>query len=273
MISSLKRGAEMINKIIEIAQNAGQCIMGIYKKDFQVDFKEDASPLTIADQLSHMCIQEELSNLPAHFPVLSEEGAAIPYNERSAWETFWVVDPLDGTKEFIKKNDEFTVNIALIHKGSPVLGVIYAPALDILYYAEEKKGAYKQLNANRFHGQQPKRLYVDTQADRKKVVISRSHLTEETKEYVRELEVNEGRLDYTSIGSSLKFCLIAEGAAHCYPRLAPTMEWDTAAGQIIVEEAGGKVVNFSTLNPLTYNKEILINPSFLCTCTKSFKSI
>jgi 3'(2'), 5'-bisphosphate nucleotidase len=266
MISFHKRGAKMIKKIIEIAITAGDCIMDIYKRDFQVDFKEDASPLTIADQLSHTCIQNELSKIPTQFPILSEEGAAIPYSERSAWETFWIVDPLDGTKEFIKKNDEFTVNIALIHKGTPVLGVIYAPALDILYYAEEKKGAYKLLNAKKTNGQQPKRLNVNTQAKMKKVVISRSHLTEETKEYVKDLVINEGKLDYISIGSSMKFCLIAEGAAHYYPRLSPTMEWDTAAGQVIVEEAGGKVMNFTNFNPLSYNKESLVNPSFICSC-------
>ncbi|MCA1059081.1 3'(2'),5'-bisphosphate nucleotidase CysQ [Rossellomorea aquimaris] len=253
----------MLDKVKKIAISAGNEILTVYKKDFHIELKNDESPLTTADRLSQNFIQKELSAYWDDIPILSEEGTSIPYHERSKWETFWLVDPLDGTKEFIKKNDEFTVNIALIHKGHPILGVIYAPALDILYFAKKNKGAFKQIRAQR-SVDPPVRLQTDSESKHKSVVISRSHMSKETNSFIRDLEKREGELKFSPIGSSLKFCLVAEGVAHYYPRLAPTMEWDTAAGQIIVEEAGGSVLVHETNSKLLYNKIHLTNPPFVC---------
>ncbi|MBH9965383.1 3'(2'),5'-bisphosphate nucleotidase CysQ [Rossellomorea oryzaecorticis] len=253
----------MLDKVKEIAVLAGKQIMTVYKKDFQIDYKDDESPLTTADHLSHELIQNELNKRWPHIPVLSEEGSAIPIQERASWELFWLIDPLDGTKEFIKRNDEFTVNIALIRNGKPVLGVIYAPALDLLYFGKEKDGAYKQSAASKCISD-PVRLYADRLGSQKKVVVSRSHMSKDTRAYLKELEKKEGDLQFISIGSSLKFCLVAEGSAHYYPRLAPTMEWDTGAGQCIAEEAGCLVFQYQTSAPLIYNKEVLTNPWFIC---------
>lgn len=253
----------MLKEVIEIAIGAGKKILEVYDDAYTIHEKEDRSPLTIADQLSHSHIQTELSNLFPTIPILSEEGASTPFKERKNWSSFWLVDPLDGTKEFIKKNGEFTVNIALIEGNRPVIGIVYAPVPDTLYYAEGNKGAYKLMSAR--SSENRKQVKINTVSEGvKKVVISRSHLTEATREYIDDLQRKEGLLDFTSIGSSLKFCLIAEGSAHYYPRLAPTMEWDTAAGQMIVEEANGQVIEFETGNPLVYNKKFLTNPSFLC---------
>ncbi|TMU87697.1 3'(2'),5'-bisphosphate nucleotidase CysQ [Bacillus sp. BHET2] len=254
----------MLRDVIEIAIQAGQKIMEVYDEIYTVHQKADQSPLTLADQLSHEYIQTKLNLLQLKLPLLSEEGAHIPFKVRKNWSTFWLIDPLDGTKEFIKKNGDFTVNIALIQGNRPVLGVIYAPAHDILYSAEKNKGAFKLLHAS--SNTKRKKIKITSSSSKiKKVVISRSHLSEATKNYLENLHQQEGKLEYSSIGSSLKFCLVAEGAAHYYPRLAPTMEWDTAAGQIIVEEAHGQVVVYDTGKPLEYNKENLTNPSFLCT--------
>jgi 3'(2'), 5'-bisphosphate nucleotidase len=253
----------MLNKVKEIAILAGKQIMTVYRNDFQIEYKKDDSPLTIADRLSNELIQNELKKGWPHIPVLSEEGAVIPFRKRVSWEQFWLIDPLDGTKEFIKKNDEFTVNIALIRNGKPVLGVIYAPALDLLFFGKENDGAYKQSAASKYTSD-PIRLYADRLGPQKKVVVSRSHMSEDTKAYVKELEKKEGELQFISIGSSLKFCLVAEGSAHYYPRLGPTMEWDTGAGQCIADEAGCRVFQYQTSAPLVYNKEVLTNPWFIC---------
>lgn len=253
----------MVKDIIEIAIHAGKRILEVYNDTYDIHQKADLSPLTLADRLSHEYIITELCKLSIDIPILSEEGDIIPYKERKNWSSFWLIDPLDGTKEFIKKNDEFTVNIALIQGNRPVLGVIYAPALDILYYAEKNKGAFKILHGGT-SGDRKSTLINSSSSLRKKVLISKSHLSKATQDYVDLLQRQEGNLEFTSIGSSLKFCMIAEGIAQYYPRLAPTMEWDTAAGQIIVEEANGQVVEYETGEPLVYNKEILTNPSFLC---------
>ncbi|UXH45322.1 3'(2'),5'-bisphosphate nucleotidase CysQ [Rossellomorea vietnamensis] len=253
----------MLNEIIEIAIGAGKKILEVYEDAYTIHEKEDRSPLTVADQLSHSHIQTELSNLFPTIPILSEEGASTPFNERKNWSSFWLVDPLDGTKEFIKKNGEFTVNIALIQENRPILGIVYAPVTDTLYYAEENQGAYKLISVS--SSENRKQVKITTVSSGvKKVVISRSHLSEDTREYIDDLQRQEGKLEFTSIGSSLKFCLIAEGSAHYYPRLAPTMEWDTAAGQMIVEEAYGQVIEYETGTPLVYNKKVLTNPSFIC---------
>ncbi|MCR8848737.1 3'(2'),5'-bisphosphate nucleotidase CysQ [Rossellomorea sp. SC111] len=253
----------MLNDVIEIAIGAGKKVLEVYEAPYTIHEKADKSPLTIADQLSHEHIKTELSKLSPGIPLLSEEGASIPYNERKNWSSFWLVDPLDGTKEFINKNGEFTVNIALIQGNRPVLGIVYAPVTDTLYFADKNKGAYKVMAASSL--EKRKQVKINTASSGvKRIVISRSHLSEATQEYIDDLQRREGKLEFTSIGSSLKFCLIADGSAHYYPRLAPTMEWDTAAGQVIVEEANGQVIEYETGNPLVYNKKDLTNPSFLC---------
>ena len=249
-----------IQKINSIAKKAGDEIMRIYQQDFEVDYKIDNSPLTKADLKSNEIITESLKDLYPEIPILSEENKEVPYNIRKNWEYFWLIDPLDGTKEFVKKNGEFTVNIALIHKDTPVLGVIYAPVFEILYYTQKNRGAFKQ-EKNR----KPQRLpiYNHTNNDTLKIIVSKSHYNQETKEFVDNLKNQYDKIEFINIGSSLKFCLIAEGKADIYPRLAPTMEWDTAAGQAVVEQAGGEIVEFMTQTPLKYNKKNLLNPWFV----------
>jgi 3'(2'), 5'-bisphosphate nucleotidase len=245
-----------INTIITIAKKAGDAIMEIYTQDFTVEFKDDKSPLTEADKKANDIIVDGLNSLVIKFPVLSEEGKAIPYDERKGWEYFWMVDPLDGTKEFIKKNDEFTVNIALIYDNTPVLGVVYAPALDEMYWAKKGDGAYKD----------GKHLPLSANTEPHKqlrVVASKSHLSPETQNYIDDLGKTTESIECVSKGSSLKLVMVAEGSADVYPRLAPTMEWDTAAADAIVREVNKKTIDFQSGNLLTYNKENLLNPWFI----------
>lgn len=235
----------------EAARVAGDEILKIYETgDFSVEAKSDDSPLTKADKAGHNAIVEVLEK--TKLPILSEEGKAIPFEERRNWEYFWMIDPLDGTKEFIKKNGEFTVNIALIHQGQVVLGVVLTPVLGDLYWAISGEGAFKngsRLSVNSF----------DLKSDGLKVVASRSHMNEDTQAFVDQLNSPE----IVSKGSSLKLLMVAEGEADLYPRYAPTMEWDTAAAQVIAEEAGGKVLQKDTNTSVIYNKENLLNPWFL----------
>jgi len=249
-----------IHKINSIAKKAGDRIMQIYQQDFKIEFKNDNSPLTKADIRSNEIITESLKDLFLEIPILSEENGEVPYNNRKNWEYFWLIDPLDGTKEFVKKNGEFTVNMALIHKDTPVLGVIYAPVLGILYYAQKEKGVFKQEKNKR-----PRRLpiYNHIHNDILKVIVSKSHYNQETINFVNNLKNQYKKIEFINIGSSLKFCLIAEGKADIYPRLAPTMEWDTAAGQAIIEQAGGEILEFKAQTPLKYNKQNLLNPYFI----------
>ncbi|WP_456456366.1 3'(2'),5'-bisphosphate nucleotidase CysQ [Thermovibrio sp.] len=250
---------------IRAALLAGKEILKVYKDgNFQIDIKSDKSPLTLADKKSHQVIKGVLSE--SGLPILSEEGRDIPYEERKNWETFWVVDPLDGTKEFIKGNGEFTVNIALVKERRPILGVVYAPVLRELYYASEDVAATKlYVNYNGVLGK-PEVLNPETTAanrDYTVVVASRSHMSEETKAFIEEvISKSDKEVKTVSKGSSLKFCLVAEGKADVYPRFAPTMEWDTAAGQAIVEFSGGGIFDIER-KPLEYNKECLVNPYFL----------
>ncbi|MBM7586938.1 3'(2'), 5'-bisphosphate nucleotidase [Bacillus pakistanensis] len=255
----------MIENMISIALQAGKEVLDVYQSPIEVEHKTDHSPLTLADQKSHTLITEKLKRLTPHYPILSEEGHHIPFNERVNWKTFWLIDPLDGTKEFIKRNGEFTINIALINNNTSVLGVVYAPALDLLYFAEKQKGAFKLTDPHKTKNFMNESVKLPIYTQKKTTaIISRSHITENTKEFINSLQKNEGEIELISVGSSLKFCYVAEGMAHFYPRLAPTMEWDTAAGQIIVEEAGGHVMNDESQRPLLYNKECLRNPSFIC---------
>ncbi len=248
-----------LTPLLEIAKEAsleaGEAILEVYNSnDFDVEKKGDDSPLTKADKNAHEVIVSFLEK--TDIPILSEEGRDIPYEERKGWEYFWMVDPLDGTKEFIKRNGEFTVNIALIKDGQPILGVIYVPVLEKLYWAIENGGAYLKYNDNTSKIFSNK---ISLKAKGLRVVASRSHLNQETSDFLNTLDSPE----IVSMGSSLKFMLIAEGKADVYPRFAPTMEWDTAAAQIIVKESGADVLEKNKISLLKYNKENLLNPHFI----------
>ena len=241
--------------------------MEIYEnEDFEIEAKEDESPLTKADLASHDIIMNYLEKL--EYPVLSEEGKDLPYEDRKEWSKLWIVDPIDGTKEFIKRNGEFTVNIALVEDQKPILGVIYVPALEELYFAAKGVGSYKVNTITEFPGIQEIMkiaIKLPISSERKKftVVASKSHLSSETKEYIESLEAEHGKGNTISVGSSLKLCMVAEGKADCYPRFAPTMEWDTAAGQAICTFAGKKVIDYQTKEEMLYNRENLLNNWFL----------
>lgn len=262
---------QYILKAIDAALAAGEAILSIYEdpaSDFQIERKADNSPLTIADRKAHQVISKMLSDTP--YPILSEEGRSISYKERSQWESFWIVDPLDGTKEFIKRNGEFTVNIAWVSGSLPRMGVIYVPVKRILYFADERLGAYKlegiTSREDATLGELMARavkLPSDKGHEGYVVVASRSHLTPETEQFVKEARTNHSKVEMVSKGSSIKMCLVAEGLADVYPRFAPTMEWDTAAGHAIVRVAGGEIYRTDVYEPLHYNKENLLNPWFI----------
>ncbi|MFZ2540635.1 MAG: 3'(2'),5'-bisphosphate nucleotidase CysQ [Gallionella sp.] len=246
---------DLLSKIVTLAHRAGEAIMVVYRSsDVGVTSKADDSPLTKADLASHRTIVEGLSKIIPNLPILSEEAADIPYTERKLWTCYWLVDPLDGTKEFIKRNGEFTVNIALIENDVPVMGVVYAPVLEVCYYATRGVGAMVQRGNN---APQPIKVKPHEAGKTIKVVASRSHSDARTEALLDHIGAHES----ISMGSSLKFCLVAEGEAHFYPRLGPTMEWDTAAAHAIVSEAGGSVCDF-TGQELRYNKADLHNPEF-----------
>lgn len=244
-----------LERIVGISEKAGRAIMGIYVRDFDVEHKDDQSPLTEADLAAHRTIVEELGKLEPRLPILSEESADIPYEERARWLRYWLVDPLDGTREFIKRNGEFTVNIALIESGRPTCGVVHVPVSETTYYGCAGKGAWKKEK-----GKPPQPIRAAKQRRHPlRVAGSRSHAGDSLKRFLERV----GPHELLSMGSSLKLCLVAEGDADVYPRLGPTSEWDTAAAQAIVEAAGGHVTDLN-LKPLRYNrKESLLNPHFL----------
>ncbi len=248
-----------LQQLLEIAKEAalkgGEEILKIYDTEFSVEEKEDNSPLTQADKNANTAIEELL--LPTGIPILSEEGRSIPFDERKEWEHLWIVDPLDGTKEFIKRNGEFTVNIALIKNGLPIMSVIYVPVKDWLYYASEEIGSFKVEEG------ELSKLPKDIKKDKFVAVGSRSHKSAETEEYFNELAKEHGDIDVVSMGSSLKICLVAEGVADVYPRFAPTMEWDTAAGHGIAKFAGKVLIDHKTGNEMIYNREELLNNWFI----------
>ena len=259
---------------IDAALCAGKDILSIYNdptSDFQIEKKADNSPLTIADKKAHAAIAGYLQKTP--YPLLSEEGKHLPYTERCAWTTLWIVDPLDGTKEFIKRNGEFTVNIAYVKNGRPEAGVIYIPVKEELYFADCQYGAYKVEHITRLTANETvdsligkaHRLPYQEETPRNNfvVVASRSHLTPETEAYIEKMKQEHQTVETVSKGSSLKLCLIAEGKADVYPRFAPTMEWDTAAGHAIIRAMGKEVYQAGTQEPLQYNKEDLLNPWFI----------
>ena len=251
---------------IEASVKAGKKILEIYNSDdFIVEYKLDESPLTLADKSSDEIIKNALK--VSNIPILSEEGNVLDYNKRQNLEKLWIVDPLDGTKEFIKKNDEFTVNIALVENKRPTLGVIYAPALNLLYFSEEKLGSYKLVLKTSLLStldyNMALKLPISINKNRYAVVTSRSHLDKETLSYIENLKNIRSNVESVPIGSSLKFCLLAEGTADCYPRFSPCMEWDTAAGQIICKEAGFELIDQTTNTEMLYNRENLLNNSFV----------
>jgi 3'(2'), 5'-bisphosphate nucleotidase len=245
-----------MQQLVGVAHKAGAAIMEVYRSgDSGETNKADNSPLTLADLAAHRIIVDALTKLTPEIPILSEEAADIPYTERAQWTRFWLVDPLDGTKEFIKRNGEFTVNIALVENGEPVMGVVYAPVLDVCYYGARGAGAYVQRGSAAVQSIAAK---SHIPGESIKVVASRSHSDARTEALLKQL----GDYQCISMGSSLKLCLVAEGAAHFYPRLGPTMEWDTAAAHAVVNAAGGIVCNMIG-EELRYNKADLHNPEFL----------
>lgn len=255
------------DRLLRLALRAGSAIMEVYtspQTDWEVERKADNSPLTLADRRSHEVIAEGLSHTP--WPVLSEEGEHLPYEARRGWERFWLVDPLDGTKEFLKRNGEFTVNIALIEGTRPVAGVIYVPARGLLYWGEEGRGAFvARVDAETLAVGTARALPLSELKEGRsfRVVASRSHLSADTEAVIARYRALHPDLETVSAGSSMKFCLVAEGRADVYPRLAPTMEWDTGAGHAICLAAGHSVVDAMALTPLVYNKPDLHNPFFL----------
>ena len=297
--------SDFLKLATDAALRAGDAILQIYARDFEVEFKDDESPLTEADKAAHYIICDALED--TGLPILSEESKTVAYEERKAWTKYWLVDPLDGTKEFIKKNGEFTVNIALIENGRPVMGVVYAPVLKTLYVGVVGKGAVRvtgddlsqcleKIDGNFPNLGSPFELMpcILPEEGVMKVVASRSHMNAETEAFIAELEKQGRRVELVSSGSSLKLCMVAEGSAEVYPRIAPTMEWDTAAAQAVVEASGGRVVKYDSavpaasyltqseerieqsedvcsapsamphaLCPLLYNKENLLNPFFV----------
>lgn len=245
---------KLLEDVVALAVEAGDAIMEIYNGPaFQVTHKDDKSPLTAADIASHNAIVKGLQQITPEWPVLSEESESTPYETRREWSVFWLVDPLDGTKEFLKRNGEFTVNIALVEGDHPILGVVYAPASGKMYFAARGAGAFKQENGETL----PIRVQRGVEGA-VRVIISRSHSGDETELYTKQY----GKCEFVPMGSSLKFCLVAEGVADVYPRSGPTMEWDTAAAHCIVEEAGG-TVTAANGSRFVYNKPNLLNPGFL----------
>lgn len=267
----------LMNAAIEAALAAGREILAVYGTDFTTEQKADKSPLTEADKRAHQAIAAAL--LPTGLPVLSEEGKEVDLEERQGWQRYWLVDPLDGTKEFIKRNGEFTVNIALMERDSqprgpmgsalPIAGVLYAPVKDQLFFAWQGGGAYRQNAATSKGGSayeralSAERLPVPHALDAFTIVASRSHQSPETEAYIARMEQEHGKVSLTSMGSALKICLVAVGAADAYPRYAPTMEWDTAAGHAIANEAGKRLIDITTNEPMRYNKASLVNNWFI----------
>ncbi|RME95312.1 MAG: 3'(2'),5'-bisphosphate nucleotidase [Bacteroidetes bacterium] len=250
--------SSLATSVGQIARDAGAAILNIYanEADFGIEHKADDSPLTRADRAANEVIVAGLQKLDFQAPIVSEENKAVPYAERRNYDYFWLVDPLDGTKEFIKRNGEFTVNIALVQGQRVIFGVVYVPVLDELYWAAKGQGAYRMTNGGTTRLQVASFRMTDPGL---KVVASRSHRNAETEAYIQTLNSPE----LVSKGSSLKLLLVAAGEAHLYPRLAPTSEWDTAAAQIVVEEAGGQVLQAGSQDPVIYNKENILNPHFL----------
>ncbi|MBX3077003.1 3'(2'),5'-bisphosphate nucleotidase CysQ [Candidatus Obscuribacterales bacterium] len=247
-------------KVVAIALEAGDAVMEIYKTDFAVQHKEDASPLTEADLAANRIIKAGLAHLTPSIPILSEE-SLVEWEERKSWEYLWCVDPVDGTKEFVNRTDEFTINIALVENNRPILGVVHAPALKVTYFASREQGAFKIQDSGEPQQIKANPIPVDGPI---KVVGSRSHQSPAMVDYMNKLQETRSQIDFVKSGSALKFCLVADGTADMYPRLAPTSEWDTAAGHIVINESGKRVIQYGKDEELVYNKQDLLNPWFIC---------
>ncbi len=249
---------KLVGETAQIARRAGAAILSVYGNvaDMPIELKDDQSPLTLADKASNDIITSGLVQLDPKFPIISEESKQIPYEVRKEYEYYWLVDPLDGTKEFLKRNGEFTVNIALVHRNEPVLGVVFVPALDEMYWAVRGEGAFLESKGERIKLEVSSFSLSDSQLN---VVCSRSHLSDATQAFIDSL--NEPNL--VSKGSALKFLIVAKGEAHIYPRLSTTSEWDTCPAQLILEEAGGSVIDQETGKRMQYNKESLLNHHFI----------
>jgi 3'(2'), 5'-bisphosphate nucleotidase len=257
-ISSPMDKIKLAGEVAQIARRAGAAIMSVYGNvsEMPIELKEDQSPLTLADKAANDIITSGLVQLDVRFPIISEESRQIPFEERRNYHYYWLVDPLDGTKEFLKRNGEFTVNIALVHRNEPVIGIVYVPALNEMYWAVKGAGAWLETNQGKT------RLQAATfqmTAPHLRVVCSRSHLSNATKDFIAQLQAP----DLVAKGSALKFLIVAKGEAHIYPRLGFTSEWDTCPAQLVLEEAGGKVIDQQTGERLLYNKESLTNPFFI----------
>ena len=245
--------SSILPDVIKIADEASEKVLHIYQSDFKVNYKEDHSPITAADIASHDIIVKGLRQISRDIPILSEEGAEIPWEERKKWRRFWLIDPIDGTKDFTQRTGEFTVNIAMIEDGEPVMGVVTAPALKEAFWGIKGEGAHMRDRTGRVHG-----IRVAEPKDTLRVVASKNHLNEETRAFIETL----GSHETVQAGSSLKFCRIAEGHADIYPRMGPTSEWDTAAAHAVLVAAGGKVQTPEG-QPLVYGKENILNPNFI----------
>lgn len=267
---------ELLPQVVAAAFDAGQAILRLYTGPVTVEYKADHSPLTAADRAAHSVITAALT-CPDGYALLSEEGRETPFAERAAWPRYWLVDPLDGSKEFLKHNGEFTVNIALIEAGRPILGVVYAPVPGTVYAGVAGAGAWKASPGAEYSSREDLLAGAAAPAARwlslplaprdptrpVRVIASRSHMNDATRAFIAGIEAEHGPVSPVSIGSSLKLCLIAEGSVDVYPRIAPTMEWDTAAAQAVLEAAGGSLREFATDQPLHYNKPSLLNPFFV----------
>ena len=245
--------SSILPDVLRIADAASEKVLSIYMTDFKVGYKQDESPITEADIASHQVIVEGLRSLGHNIPVLSEEGAETPWSERRHWQRFWLIDPIDGTRDFTQRTGEFTVNIALIENGEPILGVVTAPALNEAYWGLKGEGAYKRDRTGQVH-----RIRVAVPGETKRIVASKNHLNDETRAFIDKL----GPHEMVQAGSSLKFCRIAEGQADIYPRLGPTCEWDTGAAHAVLTAAGGRVETLEG-QALIYGKEDVLNPSFV----------
>jgi 3'(2'), 5'-bisphosphate nucleotidase len=245
--------SSILPDVVKVADAASEKVLHIYESNFKVEYKEDQSPITAADIASHEVIIHGLRNISRDIPILSEEGKSIPWEERRHWHRFWLIDPIDGTKDFTQRTGEFTVNIALIENGEPVMGVVTAPALKEAYWGVVGEGAYKRDRTGKVH-----RIRVAEPKEVKRVVASKNHLNEETRQFIDTL----GEHELVQAGSSLKFCRIAEGHADIYPRLGPTCEWDTAAAHAVLLAAGGRIETLEG-EPLKYGKEDVLNPFFV----------
>jgi 3'(2'), 5'-bisphosphate nucleotidase len=269
----------MLSCAIRSSVLAGKRILDVYETEFNIELKADSSPVTLADRFSHKIIFDLFTAEYPHIPILSEEGRAVSFEERTGWKRFWLVDPLDGTKDFIKKNGEFTVNIALIEKNRPVLGIVYIPCSDTMYLGIDGRGAFKLDRARGciqkagrtekkipelvLDRARPLPLTNDKPLSRFVILKSRSHSGEETESCIKRLLRHYKDSEVIAAGSATKLCILAEGSADIYPRLGPTMEWDTAAGHAILRNSGGDLLRTDNWNPLAYNKKDLRNPSFV----------